>query len=604
MRTIVDSLAEDEDTPAEKYAEVQSDINNIITEVEELSRFTRQNYSGFIKIVKKHDKHTGYQLKPMFNVRLNVRNFYKQNYDNLLLQLSRLYDIVRNGGKKDSKKGSGHGGAQDFVRKTTKYWVHPDNVMELKLFVLQHLPVLVYNSKDEMDTADPAITSIYFDNDAFDLYLGRLEKSEGAEAIRLRWYGPVTNQEIFVERKTHREDWTGEKSVKQRFPIKEKYVNDFLAGKYSIDTMVKKMQERGKSQKEIDAFEQLASEVQDRVLEKGLKPAVRSFYNRTAFQLPGDAKVRISLDTELSLIREDNYGGVQRAGDNWRRTDIATDYPFSQLPESDICRFPYAILEVKLQTQLGAEPPIWVQQLVNSHLVEAVPKFSKYIHGVATLLEHHINLLPFWLPQMDVDIRREPTTEWKRMRKAIGYRSGTPSETSSDIFDQSTVGGFNNAAPQLKKKSSLGRLVHKINRVRDEEDEDPDRDELLENPKIIQLPTRVEPKVFFANERTFLTWLHFAIILATLALGLLNFSDRVGQFAASIFTIISLLTMGYSVVLFKWRAAKIRNRDEGPFDDSIGPLALVLALFMAIGVNFYLKIQYRNGNLPNFFYED
>ncbi len=34
---------------------------------------------------------------------------------------------------------------------------------------------------------------------------------------------------------------------------------------------------------------------------------MRSFYNRTAFQLPGDARVRISLDTELSLIREDNW---------------------------------------------------------------------------------------------------------------------------------------------------------------------------------------------------------------------------------------------------------------------------------------------------------
>jgi hypothetical protein len=34
-----------------------------------------------------------------------------------------------------------------------------------------------------------AITSIYFDNEDLDLYLGRLEKTEGAEAIRLRWYG-------------------------------------------------------------------------------------------------------------------------------------------------------------------------------------------------------------------------------------------------------------------------------------------------------------------------------------------------------------------------------------------------------------------------------
>ncbi|KAG1225421.1 hypothetical protein G6F68_019932 [Rhizopus microsporus] len=76
-----------------------------------------------------------------------------------------------------------------------------------------------------------------------------------------------------------------------------------------------------------------------------------------------------------------------RSGDNWRRMDIGVDYPFKQLPDSDICRFPYAVLEVKLQTHIGQEPPQWVTELVNSHLVESVPKFSKFIHGCATLLE-------------------------------------------------------------------------------------------------------------------------------------------------------------------------------------------------------------------------
>ena len=52
---------------------------------------------------------------------------------------------------------------------------------------------------------------------------------------------------------------------------------------------------------------------------------MRSFYNRTAFQLPGDARVRISLDTELTLVREDNWDGKQRAGNNWRRMDIGID---------------------------------------------------------------------------------------------------------------------------------------------------------------------------------------------------------------------------------------------------------------------------------------
>ena len=104
---------------------------------------------------------------------------------------------------------------------------------------------------------------------------------------------------------------------------------------------------------------------------------MRTFYNRTAFQLPGDARVRISLDTELTMVREDNWDNATRAGDNWRRGDIGIDWPFEQLPPEDKELFKYGVLEVKLQTQFGQEPPKWVTDLVSSHLVEAVPKVSK-----------------------------------------------------------------------------------------------------------------------------------------------------------------------------------------------------------------------------------
>jgi uncharacterized membrane protein YidH (DUF202 family) len=45
--------------------------------------------------------------------------------------------------------------------------------------------------------------------------------------------------------------------------------------------------------------------------------------------------------------------------------------------------------------------------------------------------------------------------------------------------------------------------------------------------KRIALPVRIEPKVSFANERTFLSWLHFTVVLGGLAIGLLNFGDKV-----------------------------------------------------------------------------
>jgi hypothetical protein len=133
---------------------------------------------------------------------------------------------------------------------------------------------------------------------------------------------------------------------------------------------------------------------------------MRSFYNRTAFQLPGNATVRISLDTELTLVREDNFDGNDRTHGNWRRTDFGIDHPFPQIPTSEKELFPYGVLEVKLATKVGEEPPQWIRDLIDSHLVEAVPKFSKFIHGCATLMPERVDLVPFWLPQMDQDIRK------------------------------------------------------------------------------------------------------------------------------------------------------------------------------------------------------
>ncbi|KAH6567407.1 hypothetical protein BASA60_009045 [Batrachochytrium salamandrivorans] len=421
---------------------VEEEISRITTEVGELSKFVRLNYSGFLKILKKHDKHTSYVLKTMFMVRLNAKPFYKQNFDSMIIRLSGIYDTLRTGGKR-SATAPPSGPSQSFVRRTTKYWVHPDNVTEVKIHILKNLPVLVFSNKGSKE-ADPAISSIYFDNDSFDLYLGRLEKHEGAEAVRLRWYGNMDQTEVFVERKTHREDWTGESSVKARFSIKEKYVNSFLKGDYTMDHTIEKQRERGlKSEKELDELHTLSSQVQQSVGVMGLKPMVRTFYNRTAFQLPGDARVRISLDTELTMIREDNYGRP-RSGDNWRRMDAGTIAPFTHLAEEDVCAFPYAVLEVKLQTQHGTEAPQWVNDLIKSHLVEEVPKFSKFIHGVATLLENRVSLLPFWLPQMDKDIRKAAPvrpvstsafieTRPKRSKSNLKSGSDTSGEDRIDI---------------------------------------------------------------------------------------------------------------------------------------------------------------------------
>jgi SPX domain protein involved in polyphosphate accumulation len=533
---------------------------------------------------------TGWHLRPVFDTRLKAKPFYKENYDASVVKLSKLYDIVRTRGN-PVKGDSAAGGSQaNFIRHTTKYWVHPDNVTELKLIILKHLPVLVFNASKEFEEADSAITSIYYDNpDTWELYEGRLKKTEGAEAIRLRWYGGMKSETIFVERKTHREDWTGEKSVKARFSLKEKNVNAYLRGELLPAAIFEKARKEGKkSEKAIAEGERLAREIQWSILKKGYKPVCRSFYHRTAFQLPADARVRISLDTELTMVREDNLDGVKRSGDNWRRMDIGIDYPFSQLPPGDVVRFPYAILEVKLQTQLGQEPPEWVRQLISSHLVEAVPKFSKFIHGVACMFPDRINLLPYWMPQMDVDIRKPVTHDFgiKRLEHSA-TTSLSDDEDEEDDYDsddeQRPVAGSSQAGESSASAARNGRPVlaadvedQTVDRptgedtyIYDSEDEDdedrleharrvggwtyyqtrfstsvnaaargawwlikaimprPRATEVPRNARLesllgtgeiqqkrfkapkgkkIYVPVRVEPKVYFAAERTFLGW--------------------------------------------------------------------------------------------------
>ncbi|KAF5359692.1 hypothetical protein D9756_003087 [Leucocoprinus leucothites] len=388
-----DNLTEESfDALEERFHALEEEVAVLVADVHDLALYTKLNITGFMKILKKHDKQTAIPLKTSFvQFYLEKRPFYKYNWDALIVKLSKLYDLVRTRGHPAQGDSSAGGNQSAFVRQTTKYWVHPDNLLPLKLAILRHLPVLVFNPDKEFERKDSAITSIYFDNEDLELYLGRLEKTEGAEAIRLRWYGDVDNKTIFVERKTHREDWTGEKSVKARFPLKEHLINPFLRGEYTVDADFQQLVKKGKkTQAEVDSMIQLANEVQYAILTKKLQPVIRSFYNRTAFQLPGDARVRISLDTELALIREDNWDGKSRAGDNWRRGDIGIDHPFDQ-------------------TQFGQQPPEWVTDLVQSHLVEAVPKFSKFIHGCAMLLPTRVDLVPFWLPQMDVNIQKPDT---------------------------------------------------------------------------------------------------------------------------------------------------------------------------------------------------
>lgn len=70
------------------------------------------------------------------------------------MKLSKLYDLVRTKGNPVKGDAAAGGSQQNFVRQTTKYWVHPDNITELKLIILKVRKYTPFNSIQKRLRAD------------------------------------------------------------------------------------------------------------------------------------------------------------------------------------------------------------------------------------------------------------------------------------------------------------------------------------------------------------------------------------------------------------------------------------------------------------------
>ncbi|KAF8630714.1 hypothetical protein AX15_002763 [Amanita polypyramis BW_CC] len=127
-------------------------------------------------------------------------------------------------------------------------------------------------------------------------------------------------------------------------------------------------------------------------------------------------------------------------------------------------------------------------------------------------------------------------------------------------------------------------------------------------PKKVATPVKVEPKVWFANERTWIAWLSNAILLASLAVALFNTSkDEIAKRFAYVYALISIGILIYAYALYQHRLTMILRRDPGHFDAHLGPVIISIALFTAILVNFIVRGKFScydpfppNRSLPHY----
>ena len=578
--------------------ETITELDKISDEITELKRYSRVNYTGFLKAAKKHDRKRGlkYRVRPLLQVRMSQLPFNSEDYSSLLYRLSALYSFARETieGRDVERKPSMVGNRPKDSYTAHKFWVHQDNLLEIKTYILRRLPVLVYNPQSlkivDSSQKDPATTSIYFDNEKFDLYSQKVDKVGDAGSLRLRWAGQLKEKpEIMLEKKIVSD--TADSSRELRVALKEKYISAFLKGEYRLDKQVKKMEDRyGVDSEQARNLRDNIEEIQAFIKDKRLEPMLRASYTRTAFQIPGDDKIRISLDTDIAFIREDalDLDRPCRDPEDWHRSDIDNnemEFPFPSIKKGEISRFEHAILEIKVKDTKATRNNAWLADLMSSHLIKEAPKFSKFVHGVAQLFEDQVNSFPFWLSDLETDIRRDPQTAFQEEQDKAAKRAEDEFAIGSFLPDSKMSHSPRRASPALKaklsysktpstsakiaqlsqsavsKKSQLGTTV-------EEHDSDDDgvqglATEVRGNGKAKGLadffpsfsnsryaqrhrntgwedaplppgvrdpgnwikdqgPLRVEAKVWLANQRTFVKWQHITVLLATLSLGLYN----------------------------------------------------------------------------------
>ncbi|KAG0333741.1 hypothetical protein BG004_000714 [Podila humilis] len=453
------------------FVATESEINKITKDLQDLARFQRLNYTAFLKIMKKHDKHTsGFtSLRVNFMHHLQGKPFHKENFTPFVSRLSTLFNIVRTGAASTAIKARSIESSEEDeyrdhpgqVTNKTAFWVHPDNVMDLKMLILKYLPLVVYEPAPGSPAAgrstgpsgfqlacESPVSTIYMDNKDLDLYMAQVEHQNKTETVRLRWYGSE-KKHMWVEHQqkqvasanvTAASSSSTELStlIKHRFLIKSKQVPQLLQGEADLTKTITQFRLVGqKTDSEIQEFEERTRIVQSRIKKRGLNPVVQTFVNRTTFQVPGDARVRITLDVDVAMARERTPGMFPGSSSSPRMSKVspvsspttlrgvspsytalpgnwspcvnlnAESYPFAQVNQEDITRFPYAILQVKTLTEPQEEVPSWVDHIAQSHLVEMVPNFAKDQHAVASLFESRVGLLPFWLSDMERDIRKQ-----------------------------------------------------------------------------------------------------------------------------------------------------------------------------------------------------
>lgn len=568
----------------------------------QLEKYVNLNYMGFHKILKKHDKQLPHSpCRQFYMSHLHNQPWVQGSYADLLVSLGNVYAQIR-GDEKDERMSTAQSGMpvqRDLavhrddkkLRSSTKYWIPVAEVSTVKHMILPHLPV--YQFEENEYTGDSQlVNSVYLDNSTLEVYHNRLKEEGKGVMVRLSWYGSQEPLDVHVQRKVlvARKDLHSllhdghdvihdSSAGTDEFILPESMILSFIEGELDLKEAVEFWHKRQMYANEIENKSSLFEDLKKLVDSKQLKPVLRSQYMRTYFQIPFDGTVRIKMDTNISMMKENPEDGPSCISvGRWLRD------PSLPLHRTEVTRFPHAVLDLNLSLASDQETPSWVQELVSSGYLDEVNSFSKHLHGMTTLFPDMVQSVPYWVDRESVRAS---------MLNSAPDKSAKIAPTARDIFanavkprrgtedgNQDLISG----TPQQDGREQFTRKLYKTPKFIEWWFKKPPMGKRPNIPGRVE--QKIEPKTFFANERTFLSWLHMALTMGSIATAMIGISSDETQNSSTMIALImlpaALLMCFYSVIVYYWRSSAILHHKELYYDDRRGPLALTCVIVTSL----------------------
>lgn len=522
----------------------ESKLDQIGEQITDLKSFQQINFRGFRKIIKKYDKWSKSSVMPWIMGKVAQSPFMQVDYDGLLLIFNRV------AGKLTGRRDVANAWKGTFPQSQGQvYIVDTKDSMRVRVQLAKNLGLSFVGGGAKA----PRSQETYYDNEQLVAYTACLEGTTSQEFVSVSSTEDGNDVEVAVERPG---------GSRQEDTITRVEASRTLnAGQASSNAVV--------------------SSAQALMRRTGMGAVAMGAYQRSVFRDQANGITAV-LDEDVRISRVQAWDGK------------ALDTEF----------FPYSLLTVHSDPGKSKDAPKWLSSICQSASLSQVAHFTLGVHAVGSFCAKATGVaLPSWHHRIAnaVDQEREEAAGKAavvtRKPKEDAPVEGSSTKTRERAASRALLHAFD-TSPEEKDLFAIGAEpvtvpgaegglnAPLLGRAPGDDDSAKNSGGWLKmlgskaNRPVRKAIVAVQPKTLNSLERTYLEWIHFVTVVATLGVFMMHAGHE--EIIGRLLVMVSVLFVMRVHHVFKWRAEGLDLKKDIEYHDQFTPIALVAGIIVGV----------------------